>query len=115
MKKKPLTNKSGHVRELKQEDIHTMRTAKEVLPEKLLNVLPKRKRGERGPQKSAKKVQSTQRYSEEVLHYFKSEGDGWQTRINEVLLGYIRSHPKHLGTHKPKSSKHSKATIKHPK
>ena len=39
MRRKPLTNKSGHVRELKREDIHAMQSADKVLPEKLLNVL----------------------------------------------------------------------------
>ena len=54
MKKKPLTNKAGHVRELTSEDIRAMRPASEVLPKKLLDVLAKRKRGERGPQKEPK-------------------------------------------------------------
>lgn len=52
---KPLTNKSGNVRELKADDIRTMKSAKEILPQALLDVLPKRKRGERGEQKKPKK------------------------------------------------------------
>jgi len=56
MSKKPLTNKAEHVRELTRQDIRNMRSAAEVLPEKLLNVLPKRKRRERGPQKQPKKI-----------------------------------------------------------
>ncbi len=45
MREKPLTNKSGHVRELKREDIRAMQPASEVLPKKLLDVLPKRYAG----------------------------------------------------------------------
>jgi uncharacterized protein (DUF4415 family) len=30
------------------------------------------------------------RYSPEVLTYFRSTGDGWQARMNEVLLRYVR-------------------------
>jgi hypothetical protein len=43
MKKKLLTNKAGRVRELKNADIHAMRSASEVLPGKLLDVLPAKK------------------------------------------------------------------------
>lgn len=94
MKKKPLSNKSGHVRELEKEDFRAMRPASEVLPEKLLSVLPKRKRGERGPQKTPTKISVTLRYSVEVLKYFKSTGTGWQTRMDSVLKGYVKRHQK---------------------
>lgn len=94
MKKKPLSNKSGHVRELKKEDFKAMRPASKVLPEKLLSVLPKRKRGERGPQKAATKISVTLRYTPEVLEYFKSTGQGWQTLMDSVLKGYVKRHQK---------------------
>ena len=45
MNKKPLTNKSGKVRELTREDIANMRPAAEVMPASLMAVLPKRKVG----------------------------------------------------------------------
>lgn len=93
MKKKSLTDKSGKVRELKKENIRSMRSAKEVLPKKLLDSLPKRKRGERGPQQKPKKVAVTVRYSPEVVEYFKETGEGWQTKINNVLKEWIRKHP----------------------
>jgi uncharacterized protein (DUF4415 family) len=95
MKKKPLTNKSGHVRELKRVDIRTMRPASEVLPAKLLALLPKRKRGERGLQKEPKKVSVTVRYSPEVVKYFKATGEGWQTRIDKVLKSYVKKKSSH--------------------
>lgn len=44
MKKKPLTNKQGEVRELTLQDIKAMRPAKEVLPTELLAVLSKRQK-----------------------------------------------------------------------
>lgn len=99
MKKKSLTNKSGKVRELKTTDIRTMRTAKEVLPAKLLEVLPKKKRGERGVQKHPKKIAVTLRYSPEVVEYFKATGEGWQTRMDNILKEWIKKHPQR-GLHK---------------
>src|SRR3990167_7502132 len=107
MKKKPLTNKSGHVRELKTEDIRLMRKSKDVLPAKLLEVLPKRKRGERGPQKEPKKILITVRYSPEVVEYFKNTGEGWQTRIDVVLKSYIKRHP-HNDRYQTKTKKQKK-------
>jgi len=95
MKKKPLTNKSGHVRELKYEDIRAMRPASEVLSKKLLDVLPKRKRGERGTQKKPRKISVTVRYSPEVVKYFKATGEGWQIRMDKVLKSYIKKKGSH--------------------
>ncbi len=95
MKKKLLTNKAGEVRELTRVDIKKMRSAREVLPENLLNVLPKRKVGQRGPQKSPVKILTTIRYSPEVVDYFKETGTGWQKRMDEALREYIKKHPHH--------------------
>jgi uncharacterized protein (DUF4415 family) len=94
MRKKPLTNKAGQVRELTGKDIRSMRPAKEVLPSQLLNVLPKRNRGERGPQVKPKKISVTLRYSPEVVEYFKTLGEGWQIRMDEALKEWIKKHPK---------------------
>jgi hypothetical protein len=47
MTKKSLTNKSGQVRELTRKDIRDMQSASKVLPAELLDVLPKRKVGQR--------------------------------------------------------------------
>ncbi|OGT54193.1 MAG: hypothetical protein A3F43_01715 [Gammaproteobacteria bacterium RIFCSPHIGHO2_12_FULL_42_10] len=95
MPKKSLTNKSGQVKELTSSVIRAMKPASEVLPKKLLDVLPKRKRGERGPQKREKKIQITQRYKPEIVRYFKATGEGWQTRIEQVLEMFIDKHPKY--------------------
>ena len=32
------------------------------------------------------------RLSQDVIDYFKSEGIGWQTKINTVLREYVKSH-----------------------
>jgi uncharacterized protein (DUF4415 family) len=32
------------------------------------------------------------RYSQEVLEYFKSTGEGWQARMDSVLRAYVKRH-----------------------
>lgn len=46
----------------------------------------------RGPQKKPTKKQLTIRLNQEVVEYFKLQGEGWQTKINEVLTDYVHSH-----------------------
>jgi uncharacterized protein (DUF4415 family) len=47
----------------------------------------------RGRPKSEKTKQLLSiRYSREVVEYFKSTGDGWQSRMDEVLLKYVAQH-----------------------
>ncbi len=75
--------------ELTPEEIRAMRPAAEVLPPDLVAILPKRKRGERGPQKAPVKQQVTLRLDAAVLAYFKTKGRGWQTRINEALKNVV--------------------------
>jgi uncharacterized protein (DUF4415 family) len=44
----------------------------------------------RGRPKSAnKKLLVSVRYSPEVVSYFKSTGEGWQSRMDSVLLKYV--------------------------
>jgi uncharacterized protein (DUF4415 family) len=83
--KKPLTNKAGEVRELGTTDIRAMKSAARALPSELLDVLPKRKPGERGRQKTPTKQQITLRLDRAVVERFRSTGHGWQARINEAL------------------------------
>lgn len=52
----------------------------------------KRMPGQRGKQKTPTKVQVSMRVSPEVVRYFKSKGQGWQTRIDEALKEYIAEH-----------------------
>ncbi len=49
--------------------------------------------GQRGRQKRPTKILVTMRFSPEVLEFFKQDGDGWQTRINNVLRDYVAQHP----------------------
>lgn len=93
MKKKFLTNSEGEVRELTRGDIKDMGSPEKVLPPELFRMLPKKGIGKRGVQKQPKKIQKTLRYSPEVLNYFQAEGPGWQRRINEVLIEWIKEHP----------------------
>ncbi len=92
--KQLLTNKEGEVRELTDEDFKSMRSMQEVLPSELVNVIQKRQRGERGKQKTPLKVLVTTRYSKEVVDYFKSTGNGWQTRMDKALKEWIKKHPR---------------------
>jgi uncharacterized protein (DUF4415 family)/uncharacterized DUF497 family protein len=85
MKRKPLTNKAGEVRELLAEDIRAMRPMAEVLPAELVRVIENRKRGERGPQKAPTKQQVTLRLDRDVIERFRATGRGWQSRVNEAL------------------------------
>lgn len=75
---------------LTSEEIAGMRPASEVLPD-----LAKAFRNSRGrPPKENPKVSTTIRLSAEVLEYFKEGGEGWQTRLDEVLKAYIAEHRK---------------------
>lgn len=41
------------------------------------------------------KVHISLRLDEDIINYFKEEGDGYQSRINAVLKAYINTHPHH--------------------
>ena len=45
----------------------------------------------RGPQKASTKKSTTIRLNAEVIDFFKSQGKGWRTRINDVLQEYVDS------------------------
>jgi uncharacterized protein (DUF4415 family) len=53
-----------------------------------------RRPGERGAGKKAKKVLLSVRYSPDVVDYFKSTGEGWQTRMDEALREWMAAHPR---------------------
>jgi uncharacterized protein (DUF4415 family) len=44
------------------------------------------------PQGSGNKEQVTLRLDVEILEQFRATGNGWQTRINDVLRDWIRQH-----------------------
>jgi uncharacterized protein (DUF4415 family) len=97
MSKKPITDKHGNVRALSASEIAAFRPAVEVLPPDLLAVLPKRKPGQRGKQKAPTKQSVYLRLDQEVVHYFKSTGAGWQTRLNSFLKSAVTNLPVNHG------------------
>ena len=46
----------------------------------------------RGPNREPLKEQVAVRYSPDVLEAFRSTGAGWQTRMNEALRDWLRTH-----------------------
>jgi len=52
-------------------------------------VFPNLRRG-RGPNKAPTKEQVTLRLNRAVLEYFKREGRGWQSRINDALEKVVK-------------------------
>lgn len=68
-----------------EEDFRRARPAAEVLPPELLAILPKRKPGQRGPQRAPVKKKISLRVDAEVLAHYKATGPGWQSRVNEAL------------------------------
>lgn len=82
---KPLIGPDGEVRELTKADIARMRPATEVVP-KIVEAY-RRSRGR--PPKVVTKRQVTLRLSPDVLAFFRKQGRGWQTKIDEVLNRYV--------------------------
>ncbi len=84
----------GEVRELNAKDMQGFRPASEALPADLYAGLLtlKKQRGERGPQKSPTKVPTTIRFDADVLAALKASGKGWQTRVNEAVKDWLKTH-----------------------
>lgn len=82
-----LINNDGEVRELTADDLKRFKPARDVLPLALQKTLKIR-----GAQKAPTKVSTTIRLSPDVLAAFKSEGNGWQTRIDTALKDWLRTH-----------------------
>lgn len=51
----------------------------------------RKKRGR--PVSATRKEQVSVRYSPEVLSYFRSTGEGWQTRMDAALQLLVKKHP----------------------
>lgn len=62
----------------------------ESLPAHVLAAFPKTAARVRGPQKADTKVPVSIRLDRTVVEYFKAQGPGWQSRINDALAGMIR-------------------------
>ena len=65
--------------------------AQPLTPKQLKSMLPLRSLRGRPKSASAKQLVSV-RYSPEVLTYFKSTGEGWQSRMDGVLREYVTRH-----------------------
>jgi len=48
-------------------------------------------RGERGPQKAPVKERIGLRLDKTVVEHFRKNGPGWQSRINDVLMDYVKA------------------------
>lgn len=44
------------------------------------------------PKSTSPKVLLSVRYSQSVVEYFKSTGEGWQARMDQVLREYVERH-----------------------
>lgn len=84
----PLTDKAGEVRELTSEDFKRFKSAAEILPAELTDILPKRGRP---PLEVPKKAISI-RLSQDIIDAFLATGSGWQTRINNALREWLKEH-----------------------
>jgi uncharacterized protein (DUF4415 family) len=74
-------------------DFAQARPASEVLPKIFGAKLAQEMLKPRGrPRAEHPKERINIRLSHEVLEYFKSEGDGWQTRIDLALRQFITEH-----------------------
>jgi len=62
--------------------------AQPLTPKQLKAMVPLRGR----PKSANKKLLVSVRYSPEVVAYFKSTGEGWQSRMDGVLRKYVARH-----------------------
>ena len=65
--------------------------AKPLTPKQLNSMVPiQALRGR--PKSEHKKLLVSVRYSQEVVEFFKSTGEGWQSRMDGVLRQYVARH-----------------------
>jgi uncharacterized protein (DUF4415 family) len=67
-----------------EEDFARARPASEVLGPAFMENW-RRSRGQRGPQKQPTKQLVSLRIDRDIIEKFKSDGPGWQSRLNETL------------------------------
>lgn len=90
MKKRPHLDRDD-APELTRKLARKLRPVKEVLSSEQYAMLPKKKIGERGKQKAPTKTPVTIRLDPEIINFFKSLGEGWQSRINDFLKAAVVS------------------------
>jgi uncharacterized protein (DUF4415 family) len=87
-KRLPLTDEDGEVREITADDFKNFKPASDVLPQELLAVLPRRGRPPVDSPRQAVNI----RLAPDILSAFKSTGKGWQSRINDALRDWLKTH-----------------------
>jgi len=89
-----MTNDDGEVRELTAADFARMRPASEVLPELFGAAMAAEMLKPKGgrPRVDNPKVYTGIRLDAEVVNAFRATGAGWQTRINNALKDWLRTH-----------------------
>ena len=89
MKKKPTSTKSqtdlARLDKMKDEDID-LSDAPEITPEMFAKAIVRR------GLKPRTKTQLTLRVDTDVLEWYKKQGRGYQTRINQLLRAYMQEH-----------------------
>lgn len=73
---------------LSDEMLSKMKPVKENHPN-----IPKRVRGQ---QKELLKIPVSIRLNPDVVEFFKSQGKGWHTKINNILYDYMKTHNTNL-------------------
>ncbi|MEA3119574.1 MAG: hypothetical protein QOI13_2844 [Paraburkholderia sp.] len=69
------------------------RPAEDVLPELFGDTVAAKMVKPRGrPKSPSRKVPLKLRIDPDVVEAYKAQGDGWQTRINDALRDYAKSH-----------------------
>ncbi len=86
----PLTDEDGEVRELTEEDFRNAVPCSDI-SESLRAKLSALKLHR--PRKTSDKTKITIRLSREVVDVFRAMGNSWQTRMDEVLKEWIKTHP----------------------
>ncbi len=69
--------------------------AQPLTPKQLKSMIPMRALRGRPKSASTKQLVSV-RYSPEVLAYFRSTGEGWQSRMDRVLREYVTRHSRRV-------------------
>lgn len=81
--------------ELTDAELAEFKPAREVLPRILgddkAEAMMKR-RGRPALPANERKISVNMRYDRDLIEAFKATGEGWQTRINEILRDYAESH-----------------------
>lgn len=80
--------------DLQRVDAHKLNASEyDELPELTDEMLSRAKVNKGGrPKLASSKVLLSVRYSQEVVAYFRSTGEGWQSRMDGVLRDYVARH-----------------------